>query len=591
MGDHAPIMPSSSAPIRPVPTNAAGLYDLIQRVFLASVAPDAVLETTTVLLEVPFEGRQLRATGHRVRSLGWIEVLPILEVHDDPLPESAVAAAMQGTPLDIETVSVERFVTEPPRRMTESDLLRCMEAHGIGTDASMPQHIAKIIERRYAEEAISDNPRGLQGAAATHVPSNWYTQRREIHSTKLGSVMFRWFMLVDHELALPTVRANVEAAVLQVSRGERDGQEVKDEYLEMYEESFFNMFQSDEAQVSCNTLFRFLTMADAERGRDALWRRAERLIQETRFEEIAEHRLRSLQEPDSRSEPAVPPLRQCLMPDAVVADSNGRLRRVQDLCVGDTLPAVFVQRGQLQRGVCSVSAVRCLLARERDTVTVLTGDGSEVRVTSSHSLMSTRPQQDLSWGPALARDLSPEHVLAFMNADGNGLAQDQELHQVVVSQTSAQRDSTSVTELELNSGEVACWLQAGPAGCVASFGELPTPLNTRHRCVAIWGFSRCPPDFRAALRTSEALDACRRGLESAGFSFQLESGGHMFVRPEEVAIVVRSVRLIRPRSSEVVVSPEFEIRLEEALGLLSRALNVHRRSIQDPIYYYRVIVV
>ena len=40
--------------------------------------------------------------------------------------------------------------TNPPGHLQEADLLTLMDRHGIGTDATMAQHIEKQQHRRYA---------------------------------------------------------------------------------------------------------------------------------------------------------------------------------------------------------------------------------------------------------------------------------------------------------------------------------------------------------------------------------------------------------------------------------------------------------
>ena len=40
--------------------------------------------------------------------------------------------------------------TQPPPRLTESSLIGLMERHGIGTDATVAEHINKQLERGYA---------------------------------------------------------------------------------------------------------------------------------------------------------------------------------------------------------------------------------------------------------------------------------------------------------------------------------------------------------------------------------------------------------------------------------------------------------
>jgi len=232
---------------------------------------------------------------------------------------------------------------------------------------------------------------------------------------------------------------------------------------------------------------------------------------------------------------------------------------------------------------------------------------SSVRITSNHAVVAKRPQ-DLSWGPVIARDLSTAHMVALKFPRRLPFVGEELPITAIVANCTVQRESVRVVELVLDSGETAVWLQmaesssvfiapncgltwlpsnsAGIApncGFIATYGAFPPALNTAQRVVAIWGFSRAPRMFRQALYKSAELHQCRESLESAGFSFVLPSGGFMFVQPEEAELVQAALRQrnVAPRSSEVVVSPEFETRLEESLGLVPGDANVHRRRVNE----------
>eukprot|EP00971_Amphidinium_carterae_P090983 1800894-Amphidinium_carterae.1 len=49
----------------------------------------------------------------------------------------------------VEEVWVENDWTKPPDYLKESELVARMDQHGIGTDASIPQHVENICERHY----------------------------------------------------------------------------------------------------------------------------------------------------------------------------------------------------------------------------------------------------------------------------------------------------------------------------------------------------------------------------------------------------------------------------------------------------------
>lgn len=63
--------------------------------------------------------------------------------------------------------------TAPPNHMTEPELIALMDANGIGTDATMAEHIAKIKEREY----ITTLPRSGAGTSGTGTTAAMTTSR------------------------------------------------------------------------------------------------------------------------------------------------------------------------------------------------------------------------------------------------------------------------------------------------------------------------------------------------------------------------------------------------------------------------------
>lgn len=490
---------------------------------------------------------------------------------------------MAGVELEIQSVSTDMFLTEPPEHLTEGRLLATMEAQGIGTDASMSGHIQKILERTYATAEVhhgNHGPRGL--AVAVELPDSWFRTRREIHPTKLGSALFRWYMLQDEELALPTIRADVEAACMEVSRGERDGTQVLIEFIEYFKNKFWNMFCAPQSASVRAALVNVLRKSDDQLSRDPTWVRGQRKVLDIRLEHLAKKRSARSASRRAHSAPAEATINHCFMVDASIMSSSGHSVPARSLSIGDRLPAIYEHLGRLARGQCSVIRIRSLLPRDRDVATVFAQgvNPTSVKVTSNHSLMAKRDRHDLAWGPVVARDLSIGHVVAYNDFAHANYNDNPHPRTADVIRSHVQCEKVSVVELELDSGEVAAWLRASPVGLIASFGEFPKQHNTVGKQVAVWGFSRCPPTFRQALRESAELARCRNDLVNAGHPFILPQGGHMFVRPEEAELVLKALELkkLAPRPSEVVVSPEFENRLVEALGLVPGRENFHRRQ-------------
>ncbi len=94
-----------------------------------------------------------------------------------------------------------------------------MEKLGIGTDASMAVHISNICERRYVS---------VQGNRRFMVPSN------------LGIVLIHGYQKIDAELALPSLRANMENKINLIAEGKAADATILSEVVETYCKKFEN---------------------------------------------------------------------------------------------------------------------------------------------------------------------------------------------------------------------------------------------------------------------------------------------------------------------------------------------------------------
>merc|ERR1712048_977555 len=107
--------------------------------------------------------------------------------------------------------------SQPPELLTEAELLDNMEKHGIGTDASMPQHVHNVVTRGYVEVLEPG---------------------RHMRPTILGVALVHALRNVCNELVKPQVRAKIEKEVKNVALRRSTFDEVVASALQSFREKF-----------------------------------------------------------------------------------------------------------------------------------------------------------------------------------------------------------------------------------------------------------------------------------------------------------------------------------------------------------------
>jgi DNA topoisomerase-1 len=158
----------------------------VVRHFLATLSPPALVEKQKIVAN--FERIQLEAKGQKTLDEGYWRIYPWERQSEKPLPRVDVGDVARAVKVDV----VERE-TEPPPQMTESELLALMRKHGIGTDATMQDHIYTNVKRGYMK-----------------------MQRGKCIPTELGIALATALFKYAPELIEPTVRARMEKALQSI---------------------------------------------------------------------------------------------------------------------------------------------------------------------------------------------------------------------------------------------------------------------------------------------------------------------------------------------------------------------------------------
>ncbi|MEM1508927.1 MAG: DNA topoisomerase [Thermofilaceae archaeon] len=182
------------------------LYDLVVRHFLATLSPPLKMERQLVKVEI--DNCRFIAEGVKILDYGYTLVYYYEKPQEKALPELSIGEQLKV--LNIETVERE---TEPPPYLSESELLRLMRYYGIGTDATMQDHIHTNIERKYFE-----------------------IQRKSCIPTPLGRALIKALDEAVPEAILPEIRGKMESKLKSIADGSANPNEiinsVKKEFLE-----------------------------------------------------------------------------------------------------------------------------------------------------------------------------------------------------------------------------------------------------------------------------------------------------------------------------------------------------------------------
>ena len=130
--------------------------------------------------------------------------------------------------------------TTPPGYLTEPELIALMDANGIGTDATMAEHIAKIKEREY----VLTQPRagGGGGSGAGRGGSNSVQQ---FIPTTLGVALIEGYDNIGLEISLgkPFLRKEMEIKMKEICAGTKSRNDFVQETLEQYKGLFIRTQQ------------------------------------------------------------------------------------------------------------------------------------------------------------------------------------------------------------------------------------------------------------------------------------------------------------------------------------------------------------
>lgn len=140
---HPPIHPVNYVAPTQLGDNEKKVYEFVVRRFLACCSEDAVGEATDV--DIEYGGEGFRTHGLIVLARNYLDVYP----YDRWESSQALPQYTVGETWEPKEATMLDGQTSAPSYLTEPELISLMDVNGIGTDATMADHIAKIKDREY----------------------------------------------------------------------------------------------------------------------------------------------------------------------------------------------------------------------------------------------------------------------------------------------------------------------------------------------------------------------------------------------------------------------------------------------------------
>ncbi|PSK42469.1 DNA topoisomerase 3 [Elsinoe australis] len=243
---HPPIHPVTLVNPSNLDEDEKKVLEFVVRRFLACCSEDALGSRSEV--DILYGSEVFKASGLTVLKKNYLDIYVYEKwTSTEELPHFEVGETFEPT-----EANINEGKTSKPGYLTEPELISLMDANGIGTDATMAEHIAKIKDRQYVkvqngssrrafgDEEGDDGDSGARPAGrgrAAPVP--------EFIPTTLGVALYDGYEKMGFETSLvkPHLRKEMEIKMKSICEGRASKSEVVYESLNMYREVFIRTTQ------------------------------------------------------------------------------------------------------------------------------------------------------------------------------------------------------------------------------------------------------------------------------------------------------------------------------------------------------------
>lgn len=193
------------------------VYEYVVRRFLACCSPDAKGFQTVVTLK--WGNELFNASGLLVSEKNYLDIY----IYKKWQSSKELPPFIQGETVDLKVGELKEGKTSPPKHMTETELIALMDVNGIGTDATIAEHIHKIEQRLYIIKRKS-------GGSEILLP------------TELGMGLIEGFSSINYDsnisLSKPFLRKRLEILLKEIENGTASKESTLRETILLYKNAF-----------------------------------------------------------------------------------------------------------------------------------------------------------------------------------------------------------------------------------------------------------------------------------------------------------------------------------------------------------------
>ena len=226
--------------------NEKRLYELIWKRTIASQMSDALLEKTTITIEVNGSQESFVATGEVISFDGflkvYIESLDQEKEFDDDSESTLLPSVKKDQPVQMSKIEARQRWTQRPARYTEASLVRKLEELGIGRPSTYAPTISTIQNRGYVVK--EDRPGSERVYSLITLKNGVVNQesktevvgaeRSKLFPTDIGMVVNDFLIKYFPNVVSYDFTANVEKEFDDIAMGKMNWKNVIDEFYKPF---------------------------------------------------------------------------------------------------------------------------------------------------------------------------------------------------------------------------------------------------------------------------------------------------------------------------------------------------------------------